>query len=92
MADDADNKTPMQANGKDGAGAAVAKEDDPPSSGRPDMDENGGQSEGGAYPNPHTGKDEGSFRGGQSVAAYFGRGQLGDKDVGDTANSPAEEE
>jgi len=31
-----------------------------------------GESAGGAYPNPHTGKDEGSFDGGQSGKAYSG--------------------
>ena len=60
--------------------------------GRPDADENEGQSGGGAYPNPHTGKEEGGFHGGQSGAGYFGKGQLGDKDVGDTPNAPAEED
>ena len=60
--------------------------------GRPAPEENAGQSGGGAYPNPHDGKDEGGFRGGQSDAAYFGKGQLGDKDVGETENAPAEEE
>lgn len=45
---------------------------------------------GGAYPNPHTGKEErgeksgfGGFfgHGGQSEMGYYGTGQLGDKDV-----------
>lgn len=53
---------------------------------------NSGESGGGAYPNPHTGKQDGSFHGGQSVAGYFGKGQLGDKDIGDTENAPAEED
>jgi hypothetical protein len=71
----------------------VADEKDKESTaGRPDLDENGGQSGGGAYPNPHTGKEEGGFHGGQSGAGYFGKGQLGDKDVGETPNAPAEEE
>jgi hypothetical protein len=43
------------------------------------------ESQGGAYPNPHTGKEaEGKsegFHGGQSNAAYHGTGQLGDEDV-----------
>ena len=87
-----DDKEPMQANGSGGAGAAIASEDDPPSAGQPDMEDDGGQSEGGAYPNPHRGKDEGSFRGGQSVAGYFGKGQLGDKAVGKTPNASTEDD
>ena len=88
----AEDKEPMQADGSGGPGAALAREDDPPSEGRPQMDDNGGQSEGGAYPNPHTGKDERDFRGGQSDAAYFGKGQLGEKDVGETDNAVTEGE
>jgi hypothetical protein len=53
---------------------------------------NAGESGGGAYPNPHSGKEEGSFHGGQSVAGYFGKGQLGGKDIGETENSPAKED
>jgi len=52
---------------------------------------NAGESGGGAYPNPHTGKDKGRFHGGQSEPGYFGKGQLGDKDVGETENAPNEE-
>jgi len=63
-----------------------------PSSGRPDPADNAGQSGGGAYPNPHTGKDEKEFRGGQSDAAYFGKGELGDDNVGETENAVTEEE
>ena len=51
-----------------------------------------GESGGGSYPNPHTGKDKGSFHGGQSVAGYFGTGQLGDKETGETHNAPANED
>lgn len=40
----------------------------------------GGESGGGAYPNPHTGKEDrgegGDFDGGQSVQGYYGGGQL----------------
>ena len=43
------------------------------------------ESQGGAYPNPHTGKEaageSGDFHGGQTEAAYHGTGQLGEKDV-----------
>jgi hypothetical protein len=88
-----DAKEPMQADGTEGPGKQVADEENPPSSGRPDMQENLGQSAGGAYPNPHTGKEQdGGFHGGQSVMGYFGKGQLGQKDVGDTPNAPAEED
>lgn len=43
------------------------------------------ESQGGAYPNPHSrkeaaGKSEG-FHGGQSKTAYHGTGQLGEEDV-----------
>jgi hypothetical protein len=86
-----EDKEPMQADGSDGIGADVADEKNPPSAGRPDTNENLGQSAGGAYPNPHTGKDKGGFHGGQSEAGYFGKGQLGDKDVGETENAPNEE-
>ncbi len=60
----------------------------------------GGESAGGAYPNPHTGKEErgesgkgpgGGFmgHGGQSGIDYHGPGQLGDEDIGGNANSVA---
>jgi len=55
----------------------------------------GGESQGGAYPNPHTGKEEAGksegFHGGQSETAYHGTGQLGDQDVDGqkNLNSPA---
>jgi hypothetical protein len=58
----------------------------------PDNLPNTGESGGGPYPNPHGGKDEGGFHGGQSVMGYFGKGQLGDEDVGETDNAPAEED
>ncbi len=54
----------------------------------------GGDSGGGAYPNPHTGK-EGSDRegfmghGGQTEMAYHGGQQLGEKSVGGNLNSAA---
>lgn len=60
---------------------------------------NTGESGGGAYPNPHSGKDAGGdadkggdFQGGQSVQGYFGKGQLGSKNLGDTENAPAEQD
>ena len=53
---------------------------------------NSGESGGGPYPNPHSDKDkdgkDGDFHGGQSDAGYYGKGQLGSKDVGETHNAP----
>lgn len=53
----------------------------------------GGDSGGGAYPNPHTGKegDRGGFmdHGGQTEMPYHGAGQLGEDKVGGNANAPA---
>ena len=52
-----------------------------------------GQSGGGAYPNPHSGKkakSDGFFgHGGQTDMEYHGTGQLGDQKTGENANSPA---
>jgi hypothetical protein len=48
-----------------------------------DLHGRGGESGGGDYENPHTGKEErgegGGFEGGQSERDYFGTGQLGGK-------------
>ena len=56
----------------------------------------GGDSGGGAYPNPHTGqkpRDEGFMgHGGQSDMAYYGKGQLGEDKIGENANAPAGDE
>lgn len=80
------DKQPMQA---DGAGT---KSREP--------DENGevasrrrskGESQGGAYPNPHTGKKPGGFDGGQSERAYHGTGQLGDQKTGEQPNTTSTE-
>lgn len=55
----------------------------------------GGDSGGGAYPNPHRGKEGGKTgglmgHGGQSEMEYHGHGQLGEQDVeGENANAPA---
>lgn len=53
----------------------------------------GGDSGGGAYPNPHTGKDGGGGgfldHGGQTEMPYHGSGRLGDETVGDNPNAPA---
>ena len=55
--------------------------------------EGAGQSGGGAYPNPHSGKKAkgGGFfgHGGQTDMDYHGTGQLGDLKTGENANSPA---
>lgn len=56
--------------------------------------EGGGDSGGGAYPNPHSGKDdpgrEGYMgHGGQTEMPYHGAGRLGEQDTGGNANSPA---
>jgi hypothetical protein len=53
-----------------------------------------GQSGGGAYPNPHSGKEDGADdgyegHGGQTGMEYHGTGQLGEKKVGENANAPA---
>lgn len=57
-----------------------------------------GESQGGAYPNPHDGKDSDGQgpdafmgHGGQSKIGYHGTGQLGSKAVGGrgNANAPA---
>ena len=55
----------------------------------------GGDSAGGAYPNPHTGK-EGSDKdgysgtGGQTEVGYHGTNKLGEQDLGPNPNSPTE--
>jgi hypothetical protein len=54
----------------------------------------GGDSGGGAYPNPHTGKKGGSKDGflgdgGQTEKAYHGGGRLGEDEVGGNPNSGA---
>ena len=55
----------------------------------------GGESGGGAYPNPHRGKERSGKdgflgRGGQTGTGYHGHGQAGDEDLGGNANAPAE--
>ena len=66
---------------------------DAPSSTR---DKTGGESQGGAYPNPHSGKpdSEKDYHGGQSGQAYHGHGQLGETDVEgeENANAPSKED
>lgn len=87
----ADQKEPMQA---DGEGMPPENPDDPPSSDRPHMMENTGESGGGAYPNPYSkGKEEGDgFHGGQTVQSYYGDGQLGEEQVGEESKNAQSEE
>lgn len=53
----------------------------------------GGDSGGGAYPNPHSGKEGGKDgfmgSGGQTEMPYHGPGRLGEEEVGDNPNAPA---
>lgn len=68
------SKTPMQAMG------------DPDQAGKPDGvndqadDATGGESQGGDYPNPHSGKKPKGFEGGQSVREYHGSHEATDVD------------
>jgi hypothetical protein len=52
----------------------------------------GGDSGGGPYPNPHTGKEpeaDGFMgHGGQTDMDYHGHGQLGERKVGENPNAP----
>lgn len=91
----ADDKKPMPVDGSgtdpqmtDENGELASRRDADSAGGSP----NAGESGGGAYPNPHSGKAGGSFHGGQSVAGYFGTGQLGDKHVGEDHNAVTEED
>jgi len=56
-----------------------------------------GDSGGGAYPNPHSGKkggkSDGFFgHGGQSEMEYHGSGRLGEEKVGENASAPVEKD
>jgi hypothetical protein len=57
----------------------------------PEKAEAGGESGGGAYPNPRTGEGKRKGHGGQSENAYHGPGQLGDQDTDgeDQPNAPS---
>lgn len=80
--------TPADANGE-----VASRRDSQSAGGLP----NAGESGGGAYPNPHSGKDgaddgpdKALGHGGQSGMRYHGHGQLGDEDVvGEPRNAPA---
>lgn len=93
-----DEKEPMQASGSGGVGAEIAAEDTPPSADRPDMDDNAGESGGGAYPNPHNDPDnadpENGFigHGGQSDMRYYGDGEPGGDSIAETHNAVTEAE
>ena len=57
----------------------------------------GGESGGGAYPNPHSGKEGGGDtgfmgHGGQSEMAYHGEGQLGEEETGENPNSATKQD
>jgi hypothetical protein len=85
----ADEKEPMEADGTHSrVGAELAEERDPPSSGRPDMDENRGQSGGSAYPNPHN-----DPKNADAENTFLGHG--GESDIGgmgDGDSGPNEDE
>ncbi len=93
-----EDKKPMPVDGSgsdvtmpDENGELASRRDSQSAGGLPNVGESGG----GAYPNPHSGKEEsgeGEFHGGDSTYGYHGKGQLGDQDVDETGNSPAEED
>ena len=85
----ADEKEAMEAGGTTKEiGRDIAEERDPPSSGRPDMEDNRGQSGGGAYPNPHNNPanadPENTFMG------HGGESDMGG--MGDSDSGPGEDE
>jgi hypothetical protein len=94
----ADDKEPMEAGGAGGAGKAAANDDDPASAGRPDMQDNEGQSGGGAYPSPHNdpanADPEGGFtgHGGQSDMRYYGDGEPVSDGAAERDNAVTEDE
>jgi hypothetical protein len=61
---------------------------------KPGGREGGGESGGGAYPNPHRGKEgakDGFLGGGgRTGKGYHGQGRLGEEALGDNPNAPAE--
>jgi hypothetical protein len=86
----ADGKVPMPANGKGGPIVHSDGVSDVESHGRT----GGGESGGGGYPNPHTGKEargeSGGFEGGQSMKGYYGGGQLDGKEAPDEDGAPVD--
>lgn len=85
------DKHPTQAIPADGLKGAPDGTNGPGAAGRGGMGESGG----GPYPNPHTGKGkearEGGFgkHGGQTVNGYHGPQQLGDREVDPEGNPNA---
>ncbi|HEX8300117.1 hypothetical protein [Sphingomonas sp.] len=63
------DKQPMQADGEGAAGADANQTD---SEGPAPGKDAAGESGGGAYPNPHSGKEPDGFEGGQSERGYTG--------------------
>lgn len=76
-----EDKKPMPVDGSDseprmtdGNGELASRRDADSAGGLPNVGESGG----GAYPNPHSGKEGGKFEGGQSGGrGYYGNDQLG---------------
>ena len=83
-------KTPLQASGE-----GHPKPEGPNAGPEQSHGRSQSESQGGAYPNPHQGKEDkgkgAGFHGGQSGTAYHGTGQLGDEKVpgNENTNSPA---
>lgn len=79
---------PMQANGKGAAKTHFDGVSEDATHGRGP----GGESGGGSYGNPHTGKEGrgegGAFKGGQSVQGYFGPGQINGENADPDEISP----
>lgn len=98
----ADGKQPMQADGSgtrpampDENGQLASRRDGQSPGGLP----NAGESGGGAYPNPHTGKgdnpdgpDKFGGHGGQTSIAYHGGKQLGEEQQASSPNAVTEED
>lgn len=98
----ADDKVPMPADGKstertkpDDIGEIASRRDGQSAGGLPNVGESGG----GAYPNPHTGKEGSSDgpdtlmgHGGQTDASYYGKDKLGDKGGETTGNAVAKDQ
>ncbi|HEY0625430.1 MAG TPA: hypothetical protein VGD10_01725 [Allosphingosinicella sp.] len=78
--------------GSQGQAGDLAR-DDPDAREKYNGREGGGDSAGGAYPNPHTGKkpEKDGFmgHGGQTEMPYHGKGQLGEDVIEGNENSPA---
>ena len=80
------DKQPMQADGAGTKANASGQNKDVT-----ETRKGSGESQGGAYPNPHTGKKGGHFDGGQSERAYHGTGQLGEQKTGEQPNAASTE-